>query len=528
MAPLACDLYSGSMPSYVRKAEDRLATLLDHMGFDPRDGIALRTPATFMELPAGATNLTLTPEASLKKINASPYVKKALSDGEVWLHPVEAASSRYIPDRSAFLSIKTLQNMAADAERGLAILTRHATGGFLGVGANENPYGRSYAGHFDARGDLARTIVQFYMLRDYRPNGSAAPSTDDLNRGLLGGTLFDVSASLTKGGGLCKLTCDVCSSQIYTDRCKHIPGTTIGMTDDEIALQTKRGIPEGQATFTMDDWHTGEISIVYNGAIPSAGTAFASARPIELAAKMMECKCCANDSLDCSCATKDKTKNGVCSCHADCGSCKDNSCGGLKTAMASEPEEKNMWTTEMKLQMGLLSTATDAECLAKFNAINAASYKMSTDLASQTEKVKALEAQAVATAETAFVTKFADKIDAALLANIKSLPNRDAIAEGIVKSTTPAKPPIGDPLKGTNLQAAPPAETPGEEATAASEVWRKGMGVFESHAAMIKASNTPPVKALEKMFGISLHPSELHQQYDVMAIENRKNYGKTV
>jgi signal peptide peptidase SppA len=68
-----------------------------------------------------------------------------------------------------------------------------------------------------------------------------------------------------------------------------------------------------------------------------------------------ECKCCANDSKNCGCASKDQTGNGICSCGANCAGCMGANCGGKMKSPAMnaggthfQMEKKPMTTEKTK------------------------------------------------------------------------------------------------------------------------------------------------------------------------------------
>jgi hypothetical protein len=97
-----------------------------------------------------------------------------------------------------------------------------------------------------------------------------------MHQGIDAGTIFDVSVGLFGGDHIC----DVCGEDLdeydydyeaHEYACPHVPMTTHAMTDDEIAAQTERGVPDGTASYTLVDAHCGETSAVYDGAVPGAG-----------------------------------------------------------------------------------------------------------------------------------------------------------------------------------------------------------------------------------------------------------------
>jgi hypothetical protein len=426
------------------------------LGFDPTEPLPFRTIGTTTPATTPTFGIIAETEQALAIINSSPYVKQPLSSDEVYVHTIEAGSTRFIADRFAFLSDSTLRNIANDASAGFAFMTRHNKGGLLGAG--ENPYGRTFAGQVEQKDGIRRVLVQFYMLRDHTPNGSGATSTDDLHRGLVGGTLFDASLGLTRGGSG-RLNCTVCGLWLLSDDCPHIPGSTSGMSDEQIAMQASRGVPGGVATMTFENYHAGEVSVVYDGAIPNAGTAFSTLN------------------------------------------------ASIETAPKGCTEERtSMYSKELRIKLGLAESATDAEVDAKLaqlqsSSARAAQLEDESFIAKYTGKLSATTLDAIKG-----------------LPNRDTLA-QSLVAE-LAKQIAP-KPPVGDPLRGTSGAAAQDQyNTAGP--TPESELWREGLGVFTSEETLVKAVLVRPMDALGKCLGIKFSLSPTHKQYDDMAIVSRK------
>jgi hypothetical protein len=106
------------------------------------------------------------------------------------------------------------------------------------------------------------------MLRDIAPNGANGPSTDTLHRMIDGGVLSDVSVGISPGQDG-QLLCSVCGTDYR--RCEHYAGTSENMTEEEMDAQRRRGVRRGVASYEMHNWHMGEVSGVYDGAVPGAG-----------------------------------------------------------------------------------------------------------------------------------------------------------------------------------------------------------------------------------------------------------------
>lgn len=240
-----------------------------------RDGVNSH-PIRFLRAPMpvgqGVTSslgtMPANDEAALALINArQPEGAEALTLDNVWIHPAEAANSSFISDRYAFLSTKTLKNIARNAQTGFAFMNSHRTGDLSHP--SELPYGRTIAGRYEKLDDgTERALISFYMLRGQFPNGQSGPSTDALHYGIDGGTIFDVSVGLYGGEAIC----DVCGGNLNDwDECDHYPGTDYNMTDEEVAAQKARGVSYGMASYTLDDAYCGETSAVYDGAVTGAG-----------------------------------------------------------------------------------------------------------------------------------------------------------------------------------------------------------------------------------------------------------------
>lgn len=247
-----------------------------------RDGVN-SAPMRFLRAKPEADKATLevlgwlpeTEKEAIERINTLRPNQEGdpLKAKDVYIHYIEAANGSFIADRYAFMSERTLKNIATNAAAGFSFMNSHRTGG-LSSGPAELPYGRTFAGRYErtADGDM-RAFVGFYMLRGEQPNGPMGPSTDAIHAAIEGGTIFDVSVGLWGGDHVC----DVCGKDIYERgehgeyACPHVPGTQRGMKTEEITAQKGRGVKEGRASYTIDDARCGEVSAVYDGAVDGAG-----------------------------------------------------------------------------------------------------------------------------------------------------------------------------------------------------------------------------------------------------------------
>lgn len=261
---------------------------LDHERCEQRNRIAAKrggvnaVPFRFLgDGPMAAPNMgrvakPMSDTEALALINAARPGMEPLGPEDVFIHYAEAANSNFVPDRYCFLSNSTLRNIASNAADGFAFMNSHRTGDLSHP--SELPYGRTFWGRYEAEGDYERSLVGFYMLArqgtseggygPVYPNGQNGPSTADLHAGIDGGTIFDVSVGLYGGMAVC----DVCGNDLMDyDACDHYPGTAYHMSEEEIAAQQMRGVPDGAASYTLDDAYCGEVSAVYDGAVPGAG-----------------------------------------------------------------------------------------------------------------------------------------------------------------------------------------------------------------------------------------------------------------
>lgn len=209
--------------------------------------------------------LPSSPEQALERINAE-RTNSELTLDDVWIHYAEAANGNFVADRYLFLDGTTLRNIGQDALAGVAFMNSHRVGGLSHP--SELPFGRTFAGRYEqTKGGQERALLAFYMLRGIYPNGQSGPSTDDLHRMIDAGTLFDVSVGLYGGDSLC----EVCGGDVNSADCPHTPGTTHGMDADAQTAQQARGVPNGAASYRLINARMGEVSAVFDGAVPGAG-----------------------------------------------------------------------------------------------------------------------------------------------------------------------------------------------------------------------------------------------------------------
>ena len=231
--------------------------------------------ASYGKLPKGD-------DAILAAINARRVGSEELTAEQVWFRYMEACNDNFVSDRYLFLDGSTLKNVARDAEAGFAFMNSHRTGGMSHQ--TELPFGWTFAGRYEETEGRKRCILGVYMLRGVKPNGEQGPSTDDLAAMIDAGTTPDVSVGLYGGTAIC----DVCGEDLHAMSehgdwlCPHVPGTTYSMTAAQQKAQKGRGVPDGCCSYSLVDARCGEVSSVYDGAVPGAGFR----KALSLSAKM--------------------------------------------------------------------------------------------------------------------------------------------------------------------------------------------------------------------------------------------------
>lgn len=192
-----------------------------------------------------------------------------------------------------------------------------------------------------------------------------------------------------------------------------------------------------------------------------------------------------------------------------------------------------MFTPELKASLGLAASATDAEVTAKIQ-------DNATKLAAASAENESLKLAQKTKADADFAAAWSEKLGAKVFEQIRDLPNRDTLAASFAEQLAakpgepPAKPPIGDPMKGTNLAAAPNTDTE-SGATPESEFVRRSMRTFATNADLEKKALTGPINALAKCLAgrkpgdadfsenpAILFPSEAAQQIETATLAQRK------
>lgn len=226
--------------------------------------------------------LPANPAAALAMVNerlAESNMPPLEADQVLFCYP-EAANQNYVHKYSMFLGLSTLKNIVASAQEGVSFMNSHRTGGMSTP--TELPYGSTFCGSLQTligpSGEKTyRAVLGVYFQKGLYPNGTAGPSTDDMHAAIKGGTIGDVSVGM-KPSNVEVCICDVCgrdTQEMDEDGagyiCPHLPGTHKSMTAEEVKAQKARGVPDGTATYTLENGDINEVSAVFAGALPGAG-----------------------------------------------------------------------------------------------------------------------------------------------------------------------------------------------------------------------------------------------------------------
>jgi hypothetical protein len=122
--------------------------------------------------------------------------------------------------------------------------------GIIGHDRKKLPCARSFKAELVQRDGLDCVQLYAYMLKGHSVSGE---STDEIARGINGGTITDLSISF--GGPDYYYRCGICNRSLFDSECPHVPGV---MYDDVRAFAW------------VEDAHMSEWSFVYDGATPGA------------------------------------------------------------------------------------------------------------------------------------------------------------------------------------------------------------------------------------------------------------------
>lgn len=149
------------------------------------------------------------------------------------------------------MAASSLRNYARDAAAGVSICDSHRT--------RELGIGQSLTGQYVEDGELARVIVEAFTV-------PGLPDTDAVIHKLSAGIARDVSI----GFGDADFVCSVCSLDLWSWDCPHIPGVTytVQRRNDKGEVIAEE---EAVAFAWVENATLREVSIVYDGATPGCG-----------------------------------------------------------------------------------------------------------------------------------------------------------------------------------------------------------------------------------------------------------------
>ncbi len=215
-------------------------------------------------------DLPSTTRDAMERINhtLTQQGESPLKMDDVYIHYMEAGNNNFIQKYCMFLDATTLRNVAEQGDSGMAFMNSHKTGGLSAPA--EHPFGYTFSGRYEElehEGTIhRRALLGVYMLKGHHPNGKLQPSTDDIHRAIEARTLRDVSLGINGGQSIC----DVCAKSLGDKDCPHTPGSSKGLSPEQMEAQMARGAG-GKASYTVVDGKPYEVSAVFKGAVPGAG-----------------------------------------------------------------------------------------------------------------------------------------------------------------------------------------------------------------------------------------------------------------
>lgn len=201
----------------------------------------------------------------LAKINR--FAKRPFSAGEVFAFPAKMIGDAVVPNRYMRLHPDLLTEFTKQANGGnVAFMMNHRWAAWFGLSEKKGPMnvGRVFKSWMAESHDLPdETVAQFGEVYIPRGKEKDGVKTDEVIESIEDGTQFDVSI----GFGFNKAECSICGKDIRDkyrdDGCKHYPGRAY---DDKLCVIVAK--PPGDQF---------ELSAVYAGAYPTAGTLGANA-----------------------------------------------------------------------------------------------------------------------------------------------------------------------------------------------------------------------------------------------------------
>lgn len=186
-----------------------------------------------------APGLDITPEL-LEAIGQ--HSGRQYGAGEVFAFECIAATNQ-LTDYGTHIGLTTLRNCGAAFPLGVPYLLNHEY--------RKGIFGYTFAGDFDLVAKLSSASV--YLVKGRTPNPDSRHTTNHEIQEIQTGHRREVSVSL--GGAMADLICDVCKHDIFSIECPHIPG----MKEEGVLC-----------TATFENAEPVELSGAWRGACPGA------------------------------------------------------------------------------------------------------------------------------------------------------------------------------------------------------------------------------------------------------------------
>lgn len=233
----------------------------DHTRGDPRFGIPsidYRTARSWREtfgetlfsFPAAVHARTSTTNLLDMAKTRGPAVDPTVFDDHPPFMAAAEVSSNRVDAYFTRMMPSSLQNYAQDYTDGVSVLASHDT---------RSIFGRSLTGAYaGAQGNgVARATSEFYTVPGLTIGDA---NSDQMILGIRSGILQDISNGFY--GGECM--CSICGMDLWSWDCPHMPGVKYG-------ADGKRDSSGSVCIGNIEDAHSAEFSLVYDGATPGAG-----------------------------------------------------------------------------------------------------------------------------------------------------------------------------------------------------------------------------------------------------------------
>lgn len=210
---------------------------------------------TVAQLNSSSTFAAMSAERALELINKNT-LNKPLTADEVFIGGM-TVSTQNIDSHKTRMSANSIKNYADDFNRGVPVLTSH--------NHQSLPVGRTFYGEtsgtqlsdnatFEDKSSGLSVNALFYIQRGVNMDGC---NTNDLIRGIEGGTTKDVSVGFHMNNPNSLVRCSVCKNDMmdWSGACEHVPGMDY----------------KGKRAFGwVDNASAAEVSLVFKGSNPNA------------------------------------------------------------------------------------------------------------------------------------------------------------------------------------------------------------------------------------------------------------------